>query len=80
MVIASDVGDVSYIIDDKVNGFVVPAKNLDELARAMVHCASLDGAELKLIGEQAHQKAIERFSQEVHVEKMQSIFRSALAR
>jgi glycosyltransferase involved in cell wall biosynthesis len=74
VVVACDVGDVSYIIDDGDNGVVVPPKDLEALTGAMLQCAGLRREEFKAIGDRAHKKALAQFSQAVHVEKMRGIF------
>lgn len=75
-VIASDVGDVSYIIDDEVNGFVVPARDLEAFTKTMDYCIENPGR-LEDISAKAHTKAIENFTQEIHVAKMEAILEEA---
>ncbi len=77
-VIASDVGDVSYIIDDGKNGIVVPSKDLEQLTKAMELAVSQPEHVLKL-AEEAELKAKRNFTQEIHVSRMESIFKQALA-
>lgn len=78
-VIASDVGDVSYIIDEGENGYVVPPNNLVKLTESMAFAIGNPGC-VEDVASRAYVKAKATFTQEIHVEKMQKIFNKALSR
>lgn len=76
--IASDVGDVRYMLDDGRTGFVVPTDDLDALTAAM-RVALARRAELPEIGAAASDDARRRFSQAAHVERMSTVLRESAA-
>jgi len=78
VVIATDVGDVNYMIDHGKNGFVVPPRDLAALKKAMIEMLR-NREQLHSIAAHARQKAMKKFTQEIHVENMQKVFQRALS-
>ena len=66
--IATDVGETSNIIGN--TGLVVPSKNTEELSKAILNYAYLDGNSLKELGE----KACERIKEKYNLGKCLSMF------
>ena len=71
--IAADVGDVSYILDNDINGCIMATLSLQELLDKMQYAIDYPG-KFRAMGEAAAKKAHERFSQQRHVSLMQNLF------
>jgi glycosyltransferase involved in cell wall biosynthesis len=77
-VIATAAGGVTEIIQDQINGLLVPPKNATSMANAILNL--LQNPELaRTIGERARQHAREHFSVKKHVAAVQQIYQKILS-
>lgn len=66
-VVATDVGDNRYLVEDSVNGFLVPCKESEMITKKLDYLVS--SAEIReRYGENSHRKIIDEFSEERMVE------------
>lgn len=70
--IGTDSGGVANVIGDA--GFIVPVRNPDALADAMLAAAALDPEEAKALGSKARARVLEQFSLEAAVKKWLEIY------
>lgn len=77
-VIATAAGGVLDIIEDQVNGLLVPPKNAARMAEA-IQWLLKDQARARTIGQRAQQCARERFSVEQHVQAVQRVYQMVLS-
>ncbi len=77
-VVASSVGGVRDIIEDGVNGFLVPPRDPAALAKAVIRLLR-DAALAREIGEAAHRRARQDYSIESSIAKVIDLYRSAPA-
>lgn len=76
-VIASNVGGIPEMIDDGVDGILIPPKNPEALAEALLKMLS-DPDFADMLGENARRKALEKFRLKDMIEKIQNAYLSAL--
>lgn len=74
--ISFDVGDVSYIIDDGVNGFIIKKGDYRKMAEKVIILIQ-DEKLRKKMGENARKKILEKFSFETMVKNFSSIYLKA---
>jgi glycosyltransferase involved in cell wall biosynthesis len=67
LVIATNVGGVSEIIDDGVNGFLVPSRDAMALAQKIRYALELSDVRRREIGAAARKKVVEHFSLETMI-------------
>ena len=75
--IASDVGGVSDLIEDRKSGMLVPAADPEALARA-IHCVLTDGSLAETLGEQAQAKIHRLFDNEQSIQQLEVLYREVL--
>ena len=75
--IASDVGGVSDLIEDRESGMLVPAADPEALARA-IHRVLTDGALAKTLGEQAQAKIRRLFDNDQSIQQLEAVYRNVL--
>lgn len=68
-IIASDVSDVPLLVEDKVNGVLCKATDIESITRALRYMLSLSPAELEAMGKKGRLKAEELFDGRVNSEK-----------
>jgi glycosyltransferase involved in cell wall biosynthesis len=76
-VIATAAGGVLDIIEDQVNGLLVPPKDAEAMAQALQQLIQ-DPEQARLMGQRAQQQAQERFSAKHHVAAVQQLYRRIL--
>lgn len=76
--IASDVGEISFILEEGKCGFVVPSGDHSALVQAMVRCLS-DRQGLQDMGRRARERVVSEFSLDKHVELIQNEYLGLLA-
>ncbi len=77
-VVATDVGGLPEIIEDKVNGFLVPAKDVNSLAQSMVRLAASPD-ERTIIADRAKETVREKFSFAGQNERLVEIYRKVIS-
>lgn len=77
-VLATSVGGVPEIIADRVNGFMVPSRNIDALVKGILFMSSNRDKSTRLADE-ARRSVLSRFSVENQNEKLNSIYRKISA-
>ncbi|MFC1682145.1 glycosyltransferase family 4 protein, partial [Nanoarchaeota archaeon] len=78
-VIGSNIGGIPYVIDDGKNGLLVPPKNPQALADAIIKI--LNNPKLaKKMGEEGYKKVKENFTWDVSAKKMNEIIERVLGR
>lgn len=75
--IASDVGSVSDLIEDRKSGVLVPAADPEALARA-IHGVLTDGAFAEALGEQAQARIHRLFDNEQSIQQLEAVYREVL--
>ena len=78
-VVASGVGGILEIVDDGVDGLLVPPGDPAALADAIVRLAT-DGELRHELGEHARKTVAERFSVEVGIPRLEAVYAKALAK
>jgi glycosyltransferase involved in cell wall biosynthesis len=77
-VVATDAGGPREIIEDGVNGYLVPAGQAEAMARAIVRLLT-DGAHAAAIGRRARETAEARFSAGTHARLVEQVYAELLA-
>lgn len=77
--VATDVGGIAEILEDGQTGILVPPKNADQLAEALIRLMVNQPDQLHRMGEKAYQ-ASQAFTWAKHAKKMVSIYRQVLSR
>ncbi len=72
-VVASNVGGIPDIIDDKIDGYLVPPRDAGALEAALSSLIN-DNENAKLLGENGRKKVLERYSVEKNIENLQKIY------
>jgi glycosyltransferase involved in cell wall biosynthesis len=76
-VIGSNIGGMPYVIDEGINGLLVPPRNTEALTNAIVKI--LKNPKLaKQMGENGYKKVKENFTWEIQNKKMNEIFKEVL--
>ena len=76
-VIVSNVGGMPEIVDDHNNGLIVPPRDPEALARAIMYFAE-DPSRCRLFGEQARKKIETHFSIEMTIKQTTELYREVL--
>jgi glycosyltransferase involved in cell wall biosynthesis len=76
-VVATAAGGVLDIIEDGLNGLLVPCKDSKAMAEAILQLLS-DRGKAERMGLAARQRVAERFTVEHHVAKVQSVYESVM--
>jgi glycosyltransferase involved in cell wall biosynthesis len=76
--IVSDVGGLPEIVADRETGTVVPAEDVDALARAIVELAR-DPARVRAYGAAARERALTQFSADAAAEGVDRVYRQLLS-
>jgi glycosyltransferase involved in cell wall biosynthesis len=77
-VVVTDVGSISEIVDDNKTGFIVPPRDSQALAEAVIRLLK-DKKLRKEMGENAYKKLKEDFSWDRITEKTLEVYREAIA-
>ena len=77
-VISTPVGSIGEIVDDEVSGLLIPPQNADALAAALQRLTG-DAMLRKRLGSAARQVAVARFGREIMLDRMENVFRNAIA-
>lgn len=72
--IGTDSGGVASVIGDDDTGYIVPVRNPDALADAMLAAAALDPEAAKVLGCKARARVLEQYSLEAAVKKWLEIY------
>jgi glycosyltransferase involved in cell wall biosynthesis len=78
-VIATPVGGTPDIVEDGVTGYLIPTRNPDALADAIVKMLS-DRKSAKAMGARGRQKVTQEFSPERYIDKLSAIYEDLLER
>lgn len=74
-VVVTEVGDCNQLIENGVNGFVVPPKNAAVLAEKLI--ALIENKEMRLeMGKELHNNVMELYSKEKAINQLISLYRS----
>jgi glycosyltransferase involved in cell wall biosynthesis len=76
-VIATAAGGVLEIVQDQVDGLLVPPQNAPAMAKALLHLLN-NPEQARLIAQRAQQHARKRFSVQQHVDAVQRIYQHVL--
>jgi glycosyltransferase involved in cell wall biosynthesis len=74
-IVATDVGGSRDVVEDGVTGVLTPPRAPDRLAQAMLQVMTLPGRERQAMGDQAHQRVVERFDMELVADTWESLYR-----
>jgi glycosyltransferase involved in cell wall biosynthesis len=74
-VISTYIGGIPELVQSGVNGWLIPAGSIDELAVALEDCLSRSAEELQRMGEAGYQRVVERHSVETEAAKLAALFR-----
>jgi glycosyltransferase involved in cell wall biosynthesis len=77
-VVTTPVGSILEVVEDGRTGLVVPPRDAPALARAIARLLD-DPALARRLGSAARAEAVERFSQDRMLDRMEAVFRDALA-
>lgn len=75
-VISTNVGGMSEVVDDNINGFLVQARNVDEIADALISFNKLDKEERFAIAKAAKEKVRMQHNPEVFRKKFSELYKS----
>lgn len=76
-VLSTYVAGIPELVRDGKEGWLFPAGSLEELASAMEDCLSRPPAELRKLGDAAHDRVLARHSIEIGAGKLAELFRAA---
>lgn len=71
--IASDAGGIPDVIEDKVNGFMLPRGQLNYLGEAVLELLALDAQTRQQISQPARDRILEEFSLEAEKDRLQAV-------
>lgn len=77
--VATEVGEIPYMLDNGRCGLMVPPGDMDSLAQAMERCLSRRDALLEM-GLRARRRVVEEFTLERHVQRVQEVYADLLDR
>lgn len=77
-VIATDVNGSNEIIEPGINGWLVAARDADQLNQAMSAAMQSNPQELQRLGRQARTRVMQRFEQRQHQQRMANLYCSLL--
>lgn len=75
-VISTNVGAASEIINEGINGWIIPVDNEIELYNKIKTCLLLDKEKRTLIGNNAHETVIKKFSLQSHIDALLQLYNS----
>lgn len=78
--IATDINGCNEIIEEGRNGWLVPPRQVEPLAAAMLKAMNLSEARLSEIGEYAHHRIATRFDRKDHWQQMLKFYNEELCR
>jgi colanic acid/amylovoran biosynthesis glycosyltransferase len=76
-VLTTYVAGIPELVIPGENGWLFPAGDMDALAAAMEDCLSRSADELRVMGEAAHARVLERHSIDIEAKKLAGFFRQA---
>ena len=76
-VLTTYVAGIPELVRHGENGWLFPAGSIDELTAAMEDCLSRSAEELRIMGEAAHARVIERHSVDIQAAKLARMFRES---
>jgi glycosyltransferase involved in cell wall biosynthesis len=74
-VLSTYVAGIPELVRDGENGWLFPSGSIDELATAMEDCLSRSAAEMRRLGDAAHDRAVARHSIDMEAGKLAGLFR-----
>lgn len=77
-VLTTYVAGIPELVRHGENGWLFPAGDVDELVAAMIECLALPIAELERMGEQAHDRVLQRHDIDREAAKLAALFREAI--
>jgi len=72
-IVAADVPGCREVVDDGINGYLVPPKNVEKLAQAMLKLAE-DPAGRRQMGLAAREKALKHFDERIIIRKTMEVY------
>ena len=78
-VVGTDVGGVREVVDDQRTGFLVDPEDLDGFA-ARLRELLMDREKSKLMGQQARERAVERFARDKIIGQYEAMYARVLER
>jgi colanic acid/amylovoran biosynthesis glycosyltransferase len=78
-VLTTYVGGIPELVRPGTDGWLFPAGDVEALAAAMEDCLSRSVDELRVMGEAARERVLERHSIDVEAAKLAELFRAAIA-
>ena len=78
-VLTTYVGGIPELVQPGTNGWLFPAGDVNELAAAMEDFLSRSAEELRVMGEAAHTRVLERHSIDIEAAKLAGLFRGTVA-
>lgn len=76
--VVSDIGGTEHLIEEGVCGYRVPPRNVDALAARIVQLLGSPDT-CRLLGDRAHQIAVDRFSPQMAAQKTRDLYRGLMA-
>jgi glycosyltransferase involved in cell wall biosynthesis len=73
-IVTTDVGDCSLVVKDCEGGFVVPRRDSDSLANAMLHVEAMAAGDRRRMGETAREFVVAEFSMSALVDRWERIY------
>jgi glycosyltransferase involved in cell wall biosynthesis len=77
--IASAVGGIPEVLDDKKLGYLVPAKDAESLAAAMADCAKMPQADRDEMGTAARNTVERLYSHDIVAKKLETLYKDQLS-
>ncbi len=77
-IVTTDVPGCSDIVDDGINGFLCQAKDPLDLANAIIKMIELSDEERLTMGENAREKVLKNFSEEIIIKKYQQTIKEVI--
>ena len=78
-VISTYVAGIPELVRDGLDGWLVPAGDVDALADAMQACLRADSGQLEALGRSAHERVRQRHAIDVEAQRLHALFDAAIA-
>ena len=77
-VVCNDTGDISLVVKNRVNGYLLKTRSVDEIADALRHILSLSVEEREAMRREARKSAEEFFDYRNYQEEIQKVLENAV--